>query len=104
MSCTLGCFHSCPRLKLTFTIIIIAMQKSGSHPPFILYFFMLQHINVEESYIHQNLTEHVSDHVDFIGVSDGNTLNIEFVHTKCHYQQQVSMTNKNKALEKRCSG
>jgi len=30
---TLGCFHSCPRLQLTFTII--AMQKSGSHPPFI---------------------------------------------------------------------
>ena len=65
---------------------------------------MLQHINVEESYIHQNLTENVSDHVDFIGVSDGNTLNIEFVHTKCHYQQQVSMKNENKALEKRCSG
>ena len=34
-SCTLSCFHSYPRLKLTFTII--AMQKSRSHPPFILY-------------------------------------------------------------------
>ena len=34
MSCTLGCFHSCPRFKLTF--IIIAIQKSGSDPPFIL--------------------------------------------------------------------
>ena len=31
----LGCGHSYPRLKLTFTII--AMQKSRSHPPFILY-------------------------------------------------------------------
>ena len=31
----LCCFHSYPRLKLTFTII--AMQKSRSHPPFILY-------------------------------------------------------------------
>ena len=34
-SCTLSCFHSYPRLKLTFTII--AMQKSRSHPPFIHY-------------------------------------------------------------------
>ena len=34
-SCSLSCFHSYPRLKLTFTII--AMQKSRSHPPFILY-------------------------------------------------------------------
>ena len=36
MSCTLGCFHSCHRLKLTLTIIAI-MQKSGSHIPYILY-------------------------------------------------------------------
>ena len=35
MSCTLSCFHSYSRLKVTFPIF--AMQKSRSHPPFILY-------------------------------------------------------------------
>ena len=27
MSCTLGCFHSCPRLKLTFTIITMQCRN-----------------------------------------------------------------------------
>ena len=39
MSCTLGCFHSYPRLKLTFTIFAINKFEYGCEKPNILCFF-----------------------------------------------------------------